>query len=439
MLSARIAVGFCIFTACAAADDSTTHSYLNSQLRNSYQPPLTLFDGTFTLAPVKQPARLLPVQILGELKTSRGGERSPIQQMSYSTSSNSELIPIDTVYVESGSHGPISVDTHSTENAPLVPQQNAELASNADLLRRIKIQDQQIAALQSQFYSSAVQAPTGRQQQHFSYGCSDGCGEHCRDNCQRDCGWLCERRGSGPRLIGGVEVPFLRSRLSGAIPVFNVGAAAEQMIDSSFAPALRYHLELQTSKSHSLRASHFRYDHSFPFRAPYQPAELGIRINQTDVEAVFRHHFDRWSFDISGGIEHARLEYQAELPTAVGVGTASFEGVGPVFAMNAAHDIADTNLSWFVGVRGSMLMGSINNATLLVNVPQSKILDETMQVYSNQLGVQWAPLLTENVGLTVRAAWETQYWVNSTFSDDALGIGSNLNLTGPTISAEIDY
>lgn len=431
MLSARVLVGFCIFSACALADDSTMNGYLDLQMSRESQPPLTLFDGTFTLTPVKPDSALLPVNSA----VPRRSRRPTIQQMSFTTESNPEFVPMETVYVETGSDGTAPVDIVAVQDVPPVTQTEHFLSSDQALLRRLQIQDEQIAALQSQIHIAPFGSPVAMQPLPYVAGCGEDCGENCRS----ESGMLCGRCGGGPRIIGGVEIPFLRTRLSGVIPVFNVGAAAERMIDSSFEPSIRYHFELQGGESHSVRARHFRYDQSFPFQAPYRPAQLGVEINQTDVEAVFRHRFHRWSFDVSGGVEHARLEYQSDLPTAVGVGSASFEGVGPVFALNAAHDVGNTNLSWFCGVRASILMGRINNETLLVNVPQAEILDETMQVYSNQLGVQWAPLLSNPIGLTIRAAWETQYWVNSTFSDDALGIGSNLNLTGPTISAQIDY
>jgi hypothetical protein len=32
-----------------------------------------------------------------------------------------------------------------------------------------------------------------------------------------------------------------------------------------------------------------------------------------------------------------------------------------------------------------------------------------------------------------------QYWMNNTFSDDSLGIGTNLGLIGPTICLQVAY
>lgn len=260
------------------------------------------------------------------------------------------------------------------------------------------------------------------------------CGVPCATSfCCSDC---CVKY---PRVIAGVEVPFLRSRLSGATPVFNVGAFAQQVIDSDFVPGIRYKAELQTDESFAVRFRYFDYDHSFAFHAPYQPARLGIEIDQTDVEYVFRGCSGNWNYDVSGGLQYAHLTYSSAVATALGVGTADFEGLGPVFAVNANHRLGHTQLSLFGGVRASLLMGRINNAALLVNMPRSTIEEETMQVYSSQLGVQWAPQFFDHVNFIVKAAWETQYWVNHTLSDDTFGIGSNLNLTGPVISAELTF
>lgn len=428
MLSARVLVGLCVVSVCAVADDSATMtSYLDLQMRPSSPSSLTLFDGALALSPVKSDAVLLPVEEFVE-SVSRSRHGAAIQQMGFTTESDFKFVPMKPILDQSASVEQASFEATSLKMAP-------QSGSNEqELLRRLQAQDRQIEALQSELQMKSFESSV-KQQFNFSHGCGEDCGEGFRSDSDRSC----ECGEFYPRLIGGTEVPFLKSRLSGAIPVFNVGAAAERMIDSDFKPSIRHHLELQASDSFSVRARHFRFNQSFPFQPPYRPAQLGIEISQTQVEAVFRHRFNRWSFDVSGGFEHAFLEYAADLPTAVGVGKTSFKGVGPVFAMNAAHDIGKTNLSLYCGVRASMLMGQISNGTVLVNVPQGRILDETMQVYSNQMGLQWAPQLTPSIGLKVRAAWETQYWANSTFSDDALGIGSNLNLTGPSVSAQIEY
>lgn len=84
-------------------------------------------------------------------------------------------------------------------------------------------------------------------------------------------------------------------------------------------------------------------------------------------------------------------------------------------------------------------MGTLKNQALLINMPQAEIKDEMAQVYQNQLGIVWNPELFDRCGIAVRAGWETQFWLNDTYSDDSYGIGSNLSVTGPMVSAELTY
>ena len=262
-----------------------------------------------------------------------------------------------------------------------------------------------------------------------SYGGDCGCGEGCC--CDRDC---------YPLFSVGVEVPFLRPRISGAAPVFNVSPGAQRLIDPNYDPAIRYIAELRPEKSFGIRGRYFRYDHATGFDPPFQPAELGITVDSADLEFVFHHDTNRWNFDFSAGLEYGKLQYAADVATAViGQGTATFEGLGPVFGLNAEHALGDTSFSFFGSVRASFLMGSIKNSALLINMPRAEIKDEMAQVYQNQLGVAWQPELSDRFGISVRAAWETQFWLNETFSDDSFGIGSNLSLTGPMVSAEISF
>lgn len=258
--------------------------------------------------------------------------------------------------------------------------------------------------------------------------CADcGCGESCR----------CD---DYPLLFGAVEVPFLRARISGASPVFNVSPGAERLVDPNYDPAIRYVAEIRPEKSLGIRGRYFRYDHTSAFDPPFQPAELGIRLETADLEFVFHQDFHRWNLDLSAGVEYASMEYSADVATAViGAGSAQFEGVGPAFAMNAEHELGRTTLSFFGSVRAAFLMGAVRNRALLINMPRAEIKDEMMQVYQNQLGIVWKPEISERVGLAVRAAWETHFWLNETFSDDSYGIGSNLSLTGPMVSAELTY
>ncbi|MFZ9092898.1 MAG: hypothetical protein ACO3FE_22700 [Planctomycetaceae bacterium] len=62
-----------------------------------------------------------------------------------------------------------------------------------------------------------------------------------------------------------------------------------------------------------------------------------------------------------------------------------------------------------------------------------------MTILENQLGVAWTRQLNSSFLLEIRGAWETQYWMSNTISDDVYGLGSNLALTGPTVAVELRY
>ncbi|MEZ6125305.1 MAG: Lpg1974 family pore-forming outer membrane protein [Planctomycetaceae bacterium] len=340
--------------------------------------------------------------------------------------------------------GPLTIVPTDVQYLPLeldVAQAPA-VVPLTDSLRRPTIQQLQYegesltSGTQQVQYTPATEfvssAPTYCPPAYCGEGCVSGCTEGC---CQQKCG-SCE---SAPRLFGSVEVPFLQPRISGAFPVFNVSPAADRLIEPDHTPSLRFQAEFRPEPTLGIRGRYFTFDSNSPFGNPFQPAEFGIRLDVADLEFVIHKASCRWNFDLSGGVQYSRLEYSATVPTAVGVGSVRFEGVGPVFAANAEHKLGSTSLAVFGGVRASYLMGETRNAALLVNVPRSTIHDEMMQVYQNQLGVVWRPQFFDQIGIAVKAGWETQFWLNDTFADDSYGIGSNLSLTGPMVSAEITF
>lgn len=263
----------------------------------------------------------------------------------------------------------------------------------------------------------------GISQRHQNLNCGEACDEE--DRC---------------RLFSSHEVLFLRSRISGASSVFNVSPQAQRLIDADYEASVRHSLEYRFSDSIGIRGQFQRYDHSSPFAPPFQPAELGIQTDVADAEIMFHKNLCDWQFSLSGGVEYGALEYSADVATAViGSGTATFEGVGPVFGLNAIHPLADTGLSFYGSVKAAFLLGSISNEALLINMPRAEIKDETAQRYQAQFGIEWDPDLFENCSLAIRGGWETQTWVNSTLSDDSYGIGSNLTLSGPAVSAVFSY
>ena len=239
-------------------------------------------------------------------------------------------------------------------------------------------------------------------------------------------------------LFGNIEVTFLQPHISGPQAAFGLGAVG-RLIDGDYQTGMRYILGCRNDSGVGIRGRFWQYDHSFVYVPPFEPAVFGIRMDVADTEITLDQRLRHWDMQISGGLRYGRLEYSNETPTLFGVGTATFEGVGPTFALNGRRAISNTGFSIFGNVRGSVLVGDIRNAALLPFMPAVTLEDEVMTVAENQLGVAWTHDVNQFVQLDIKTAWETQYWMNSTLSDDVYGIGSNLGFTGPTLSVELRY
>jgi len=85
-----------------------------------------------------------------------------------------------------------------------------------------------------------------------------------------------------------------------------------------------------------------------------------------------------------------------------------------------------------------ILIGEIRDPADLIGAPVGMldtVDDDITTVLESQLGVGWSRVGSRGE-LHLRALWETQFWLNDTFADDALGFASNLGLGGVTIGAE---
>ena len=162
-------------------------------------------------------------------------------------------------------------------------------------------------------------------------------------------------------------------------------------------------------------------------------------MQAADLEATLAQQMRHWDLDISGGVRYGKLQYSNPILTLYNPGTVTFEGVGPTASLNGRRNLGNSGLSLFGNVRGSLMMGNIRTGSLLINVPRGTIQDEVMTVFENQLGVAWNYRLPNNMLFEVRTAWETQYWMSDTLSDDFYGIGSNLALMGPSVGVELRY
>ena len=169
------------------------------------------------------------------------------------------------------------------------------------------------------------------------------------------------------------------------------------------------------------------------------PSTLGVGLKTADLELVLTQKLRNWDLAASGGVRYGKLEYFNPSATILGEGILTFEGVGPTLGFQGRRSIGDSGFSVFGTLRGSILLGDVRNASVLTFMPTTTFEDEFMTIGENQLGVAWTTNVNSRFQLEIRSAWETQYWVSSTLSDDVMGIGSNLGLTGPTLAVELKY
>lgn len=170
------------------------------------------------------------------------------------------------------------------------------------------------------------------------------------------------------------------------------------------------------------------------------PVEVGgvlaatFDLDVADLEMTLREQLGSCDLLFSAGLRYGRLNISL-LPVDVGNSPlqAAFEGVGPTLALEVQRPVRESGFYWIGNLRSSVLIGDIHNTDgLLVAAPN--IEDETMLVLENQLGVGW-----KCSGWDLRAAWETQFWMNDTFAHELVGLGSNFTFTGLTLRAGVTW
>ena len=252
--------------------------------------------------------------------------------------------------------------------------------------------------------------------------------------------------GSGG-LFGSVEVTFLKPHISGAPAAFASAGVASKTINGTWVPNVRYVLGYRGDSGLGVRARYWSLQHTFQYVPPYQaslappltPTVFGIRLEAIDTEVTLDQRLRHFDLEMSAGVRYGNLQYRSDVSTLFGVGTVTFEGIGPTVSIGGRRALGDSGFSLFGNLRGSMLFGGIRNNAPLVYMPAGDFSNEVMTIADNQLGLAWTQDLTSTWQLEIRSAWETQYWMSSTLSDDVYGIGSNLALTGPTVAVELRY
>lgn len=253
--------------------------------------------------------------------------------------------------------------------------------------------------------------------------------------------------GFSPRLwdlyssgwYGGAEVTILEPFMSGAYAVFPLDPTDGSLIDQQFLAGVRYQVGWANEAGFGVRGRYWSYFQYFTYADPFAPNQLGINLQAADLEATTAHRLGRWDTLLAAGARYGKLGYINNVASIFGVGTATFEGVGPTVAVEGRRRLGGSAFSFYGNVRGSALFGSITNAALFQQMPASRIQGEVMGVAENQLGIAWDRVTQNGLVIEARACWETQYWMNPTLSDDVYGIGTNLGLIGPTVGLQIAY
>jgi len=242
---------------------------------------------------------------------------------------------------------------------------------------------------------------------------------------------------------GGAEATILQPFMSGAVSVFNLDPVSGSLIEQQYLTGVRYQVGRANEAGLGIRGRYWSYDNVFAQAEPYTAAQLGIDLQAADLEATVTQRVWKWDTVLAGGARYGKLGYTSNASLGAfpvfGIGTATFEGVGPTVALEGRRRLGASAFSLYGNVRGSALFGTIANRSLFTSMPASKIEGEVMGVAENQLGVAWDRVLQNGLVVEARAVWETQYWMNSTLSDNTYGIGTNLGLIGPTIGFLLSY
>lgn len=245
----------------------------------------------------------------------------------------------------------------------------------------------------------------------------------------------CRERGSGG-LFFGVEACFLRPYLSGArSSSFGTGG---KWIDPSYGTATRLNLGYENDSGFGLRTSYFSMNHGMDLASNFGTRTVGLNMDVVDLEATLENQLRHWDLGVSGGVRYGDLSFTGD-GAVIFPGQLAFEGFGPTASLSATRQLSDSGFTLFGNLRGSLLIGEIHNNHPARGLSLGEVEDELMQVIDHQMGVAWKRTVFQRAQLEIRAAWETQFWLNDTIADDTYGIGSNLALSGPTIGIQLKY
>jgi hypothetical protein len=250
-----------------------------------------------------------------------------------------------------------------------------------------------------------------------------------------ECQMSCREVGCGG-LFFAAEASFLRPYLSGANS--SATATGGKWVDPTYGTAARLKLGYESDSGLGVRAQYFSLDHGIDLASRFGGGSLGLKLDVVDAEVTFRSRLRQWDLGVSGGVRYGYLGYTGD-GVVIAPGQLTFEGIGATASIDGRRKLGNTGLSLFGNVRGSFLLGELHNGQPTAGLSYGSVEDEIMHVIENQLGVAWIAVSDGGVQLEVRAAWETQFWLNDTLADDNYGIGTNLALSGPSVAIELKY
>ena len=165
---------------------------------------------------------------------------------------------------------------------------------------------------------------------------------------------------------------------------------------------------------------------------------IHLNMDALDLETTLNEQLHNFDVLVSGGVRYGRAAFGP-----VGGTETYFEGYGPTIGVEATRDVGSRGFHVVGKMRGSILFGEIHDAANNMGavsggagLAQPVADDELAIVLAAQLGSGYTRE-TSLGEVSAKLVWETQAWMNDTFADEFVGIGSNLGFGGPTISFEL--
>lgn len=245
----------------------------------------------------------------------------------------------------------------------------------------------------------------------------------------------CQSVGTGG-LFFEAEASFLRPYLSGALS--SATSTGGKWLDPSYGTATRLKFGYVNDSGLGFRAQYFSFNHGNDLAGTFGGGSVGLKMNVVDAEVTLKNNFRNWDLGVSGGVRYGYLGINGD-GVVIFPGQLTFEGIGATASVDASRKLGNSGLTLFGSLRGSFLLGEIHNGQPVRGLSYGSVEDEIAQVIDHQMGVAWLLPTNTKAQLQVKAAWETQFWLNDTIADDVFGIGSNLALSGPSVALEVRY